>query len=331
MFFTVTCNPALDWMMRLPSFKEGATNRSVFDELSYGGKGVNVSTMLHRLGLETCASGFIAGTTGSALVEGVEAAGVPCDFVRLPAGQTRINVKMKRGATQGALEETEINGRGPEVGDAAVAQLRERVAALGEGDWLVLSGSLAPGCEAGLYAELARVAAEHGARCVVDTTGAALMGTLEARPFLIKPNNHELAELAGCDARDEAAVIGAARDLATRGARYVLVSCGGDGALLVDADGLVARGSAPAGVLVNSVGAGDSMVAGFLAGLAGAILPGREACCPGEGDLSYALRLGLAAGSATAFSSSLATAEQVADLLSATSIEQATERSAVHL
>lgn len=156
---------------------------------------------------------------------------------------------------------------------------------------------------------------------MVDTTGTALTEALAARPFLVKPNNHELAELAGCDAADEAAVVAAARDLARAGARFVLVSCGAAGALLVDAKGLIARGAAPAGALVNSVGAGDSMVAGFLAGLAGASLPGRESLCPGADDAVYALRLGLAAGSATAFSPSLASAGQVSDLLPVTFVE----------
>ncbi len=321
MFLTVTCNPALDWMMRLPAFAEGVTNRSAADDLSYGGKGVNVATMLHRFGQDACASGFIAGTTGTALVEGVEAAGVPCDFVRLDAGQTRINVKMKRPRADGSLEETEINGCGPAVGPVAIATLRRRIERLGSDDCLVLSGSLAPGCPADLYADLAAAAAEHGARCVVDTTGAALTEALAARPFLVKPNNHELAELAGCDAADEVAVVAAARDLARAGARFVLVSCGAAGALLVDAKGLIARGAAPAGALVNSVGAGDSMVAGFLAGLAGASLPGCESLCPGADDAVYALRLGLAAGSATAFSPSLASAGQVSDLLPVTFVE----------
>lgn len=152
MFLTVTCNPALDWMMRLPAFAEGVTNRSAADDLSYGGKGVNVATMLHRFGQDACASGFIAGTTGTALVEGVEAAGVPCDFVRLDAGQTRINVKMKRPRADGSLEETEINGCGPAVGPVAIATLRRRIERLGSDDCLVLSGSLAPGCPADLYA-----------------------------------------------------------------------------------------------------------------------------------------------------------------------------------
>ena len=203
----------------------------------------------------------------------------------------------------------------------AIATLRRRIERLGSDDCLVLSGSLAPGCPADLYADLAAAAAEHGARCVVDTTGTALTEALAARPFLVKPNNHELAELAGCDAADEAAVVAAARDLARAGARFVLVSCGAAGALLVDAKGLIARGAAPAGALVNSVGAGDSMVAGFLAGLAGASLPGRESLCPGADDAVYALRLGLAAGSATAFSPSLASAGQVSDLLPVTFVE----------
>ena len=320
MFLTVTCNPSLDWMMRLRSFAEGATNRSQSDSLAFGGKGVNVSTMLHRFGQPTCASGFIAGVTGQALVEGVQKQGVPCDFVTLSNGQTRINVKMKHELDSGDLLETEINGRGPEVDAAALDALAESVKKLAAGDWLVLSGSLAPGCPDDLYFKLATTAKGNGANVVVDTTGKAFFSAIESGPFLVKPNNHELAEMAGCSADNEDELVEVALALIEKGTKYVLISCGGAGALLVGKDGLLAKGDAPKGTLVNSVGAGDSMVAGFLAGYSGAKLPGAESLCPGEKDPAYALRFGLASGSATAFSVGLADAEEVARLISVTNI-----------
>lgn len=314
MIYTVTCNPALDWVMRLESFAEGATNRSVADALSVGGKGINVSTMLHRLGQPTCALGFVAGITGRAIETGLADNGIDTDFISLSDGVTRINVKLKHSNEAGAIvEETEINGCGPCVDAQAQNALIEQVSQLPAESILVLSGSAAPGCDSDFYARLMN-AAPDGMRCVVDATGALLMQAVEAGPFLIKPNNEELAELANCDPHDADALVEAARMLAAKGARYVLVSCGGDGAFLVDADGLIARQAAPHGTLVNSVGAGDSMVAGFLAGLLDRDLKPDDAKT-GESDEARALRAAVAAGSATAFSLGLAEGDDVRRLL----------------
>lgn len=214
-----------------------------------------------------------------------------------------------------ALSETEVNGKGPEVDSAALVKLEQWISSLNEGDVLILSGSLAPGMEAGCYASWVRAAKQRGAEVVVDTTGAALVEALPEQPLLIKPNNDEIAELAGCDPRDRAALIDAACSLASRGPRFVLVSCGGDGAFLVDAKGLVAQASAPHGTLVNSVGAGDSMVAGFVAGWTGQLSPAISEKLP-EDPAKRALALGVACGSATAFSEGLATGAAIEALLS---------------
>lgn len=330
MIYTVTCNPALDYIMRVNEFAEGLTNRSLSDSLVLGGKGINVSMVLHELGVPNVALGFVAGITGSALEVGLDAAGIAHDFVRVNSGNTRVNMKMKR-AVEGAwpadfnpddpaqekalavaLLETELNGRGPFVSAEALGQLREQVAQLVAGDTLILSGSKSAGMDNDVYFELASAAPE-GVRVVVDATGDLLLRALPAHPFMIKPNNEELAELAGCDAHDIDALVSAAQQLVVRGAQYVLVSCGGDGAFLVDKDGLVAQVPAAKGTLVNSVGAGDSMVAGFIAGWEGAAVS-EDAHVRAENP-EYALKLGAAAGSATAFSVGLATRENIAALL----------------
>lgn len=327
MIYTVTCNPALDYLMRTNTFEEGATNRSLSDSLVLGGKGINVSTVLAALGLPSIALGFVAGVTGAAMETGLDAVGIAHNFVHLPQGVTRVNLKLKRAvegrwapdanpddaaAVPSKLLETELNGRGPYVAPAYFNELRDMVAGLAAGDTLVLSGSKAAGTSDNIYFELAS-AAPAGVRVVVDATGDLLLNALPAKPFLIKPNNEELATLAGCGAHDMPALVAAAQGLVARGAHYVLVSCGGDGAFLVDEGGLVAQVPAAAGVLVNSVGAGDSMVAGFIAGWAGVSLADGTAVNPE--DPHYALELGAAAGSATAFSVGLATRDKIAALL----------------
>lgn len=328
MIYTVTCNPALDYIARVNAFEEGATNRSLSDSLVVGGKGINVSTVLALLGLPTVALGFVAGITGRAVEVGLDGAGIQHDFIHLNSGNTRVNLKLKH-ATEGEwapdadpddaatapakLLETEINGRGPYVDAEAYAQLHNRVEQLQAGDTLVLSGSKAAGMDNSAYFELASAVPE-GVRVVVDATGDLLLNALPAKPFLIKPNNEELAALDGCDAHDVNALVAAAQSLVARGAQYVLVSCGAGGAFLVDEGGLVARTAAAKGALVNSVGAGDSMVAGFIAGWEGVQLGSAQGSIVPE-DPEYALKLGAAAGSATAFSVGLATREKIAALL----------------
>ena len=292
MICTVTLNPALDCAMSFDALTPGRTNRAVSQTLSPGGKGINVSRVLAALGAETAALGFVAGRLGALLEDLLAQAGVPTDFIPLPAGETRINVKVRAG------EETELNGAGPPIPPQALERLGARLARLGPGDTLILSGSAGPLADT-VYAQLlAGVSA--GVRTVVDAEGELLRKTLERRPFLIKPNLRELEGLcaASLSPADREAVATCAARLQAQGARNVLVSLGEEGALLRTEGGEVLTRPAPRGNLVNSVGAGDSMVAGFLVGF-------------DRGGYPEALRLGVAAGSATAFSPRLATGEEI--------------------
>lgn len=294
MIYTVTFNPALDYLMRIESFLPGKTNRAEKEELQVGGKGINVSLVLRQLGVESVALGFLAGYTGALLRQWLEDSGVRADFVTLPAGMTRINVKLKNGV------ETEINGRGPDIHNAALDALFGKLDALREGDTLVLAGSIPASLPADVYERALSRLEGKGVRYVVDATGKLLENVLPFHPFLVKPNHHELGELVGkeLDPGDAAALVSAAQALQKKGARNVLVSLAGDGALLVCEDGQVFTQAAARGTLQNSVGAGDSMVAGFLAGYA-------------RGGYAEALRLGTAAGGATAFSPRLATKKEI--------------------
>ena len=295
MIYTLTCNPALDYLMQVDELRPGETNRSVQDAFRFGGKGINVSAVLARLGVATTALGFVAGFTGDAFSRAVCAAGIPADFIRLRQGHTRVNVKLK-GQT-----ETEINAAGPHISADALTQLYSKLAALTTGDTLVLAGSVPPSLPQDLYGQIMALLSGRGVRFVVDATGDQLLCTLPYKPFLIKPNRRELEGLVGRPLPDDASLINAARELQAQGAENVLVSLGGDGALLVDATGRVRRAPAIRVDVTDTVGAGDSMVAGFLAGYA-------------QGS-DYALRLGNAAGAATAASPHLATREAIMELL----------------
>lgn len=299
MIYTLTFNPALDYAVFLDRFVLGETNRTVREELTCGGKGINVSIVLHRLGVDTTALGFLAGFTGRILQSWITEFGVPSDFITLPKGMSRINVKVKY---QG---ETEINGTGPDITSEALEQLWGKLDAIAAGDTLVISGSIPKSLPADIYEQILRRLAERDIRFVVDATGSLLEKTLAYRPFLIKPNHEELGDLCGetLSPEDTDAITRCARSLQAKGARNVLVSMGGAGSLLVSEDNQVLRQGTAKGTLVNSVGAGDSMVAGFLAALA-----------QGK-DYAAALKLGTAAGGATAFSDGLATAEQIQALL----------------
>lgn len=298
MVYTVTLNPALDYVMRLSAPLEiGETNRAEGQPLQCGGKGINVSLVLRELEVPSVALGFVAGQTGQWLTTMLAEKGLKQEMIPLPQGQTRINVKLKGG------QETEINGAGPCITPEALAQLEARLAALTEQDALVLAGSIPAGMPKDSYRRLMEPLAARGVPCVVDATGQTLLETLPCRPLLVKPNRAELAELCGHALPDDAAIAQAAAQLQEKGARNVLVSLGGDGALLRDEAGDVYRMAAPAGKLVNSVGAGDSMVAGFLA-----------AWTQGFSS-AEALRLGSAAGGATAFSQDLARKEEIQAVL----------------
>lgn len=296
MVYTVTFNPSLDYIVSVEDFRLGLTNRTDSEVILPGGKGLNVSIVLSNLGIENTALGFVAGFTGEEIVRRVEGMGVKSDFIRLREGISRINLKLK------SIDGTEINGRGPRIGREAVGELMERLDALGEGDVLVLAGSIPGSMPDETYRKIMERLAGRGVMTVVDATKNLLMNVLEYRPFLVKPNSHELGEIFGVELRDREEAIPYARRLRELGAVNVLVSMAGQGAVLAAGDGEVYAASAPRGKLVNGVGAGDSMVAGFLAGWME------------RHEYGHAFRMGIAAGSASAFSELLATREEVTDL-----------------
>ena len=293
MIYTVTFNPAIDYVVRLDSPLEvGEVNRARGEDCVLGGKGINVSGVLAELGCQSVALGFVAGETGAWLERGLAAQGIQTDFIHLARGMTRINVKIKAG------QETELNGAGPNIPESAMQALEAKLDALQNGDILILAG-LAQTTYERLLARLEG----RGVRAVVDATRDLLVNVLPFHPFLIKPNNHELGEIVGRVLNTEDEIVAAARTLQEKGARNVLVSMAGDGALLLDEQGQTHRIGCPKGKVVNSVGAGDSMVAGFVAGYLQ------------SGDYTTALRLGTACGSATAFSLGLAKKEEIEKLL----------------
>ena len=298
MIYTVTFNPAIDYVVRLDAPLEvGEVNRAQGEDCVLGGKGINVSGVLAQLDCPSVALGFVAGETGAWLERGLEKQGLETDFVHLEQGMTRINVKIKAG------QETELNGAGPDIPESAVRQLEEQLDALNENDILILAGSIPRSLPQDTYERLLARLQGKGVRAVVDATRDLLVNVLQYRPFLIKPNNHELGEIVGRELKTDAEIIAAARALQEKGACNVLVSMAGDGAILVDETGKVHRIGCPRGKVVNSVGAGDSMVAGFVAGWMQ------------TGSYDMALRLGTACGSATAFSLGLATREKIEELL----------------
>ena len=297
MIYTVTFNPAIDYTVKLSSLRPGALNRNLSEEYLFGGKGINVSGMLQNLGEASVALGFIAGFTGEGLEKGLQQQGIVTRFIRVAEGMTRINVKVK------AQEETEINGIGPTITQEDMQTLYGLLDDLQAQDTLVLSGSI-PGClPDDTYEKIMEYLQHRDIRMVVDATGKLLVNVLKYRPFLIKPNNHELGEIFGEEPQTDAQIIECAQKLQEMGGRNILVSMAGDGALLLDETGKIHRMGCPKGKLVNSVAAGDSMVAGFLAGY------------QQTGDYGYALKLGTAAGSATAFSIGLGEKELINELM----------------
>lgn len=297
MIYTVTFNPALDYVVWMDALRPGQINRTKSEEIQYGGKGINVSTVLSALGVENVALGFLAGFTGQALEEGLRSRGIRTDFIWLPEGLTRINVKVKGG------DETEINGQGPTVDPVALRALRDKLDRLEAGDILVISGSVPAALSHDVYEQILARLEDRGIQFVVDTTRDLLESALPYHPFLIKPNNLELAELFGRTLNSDEDIRACAAELQAKGARNVLVSMAGNGSLLLDERGGCHRLGVPHGTVRNSVGAGDSMVAGFLAGWLE------------TGDYAYAQHLGAAAGSATAFADGLATKEQIMALI----------------
>lgn len=296
MIYTVTFNPSLDYVMFVGALERGAVNRASREQLYPGSKGINVSIMLSRLGMETTALGFTAGFTGDVLRK-MLGGSIAADFIELPAGRTRINVKIMSG------EETGINGKGPDIPEACIETLFKKLDSLSAGDTLVLAGSIPSSLPHDIYENILTRLSGRGIDFVVDATKELLKSSLSHRPFLIKPNMEELGEMLGVTIRRREELRRCAKAARDMGARNVLVSMDEAGALLVTEEGDLIEGVAPEGNLVNSVGAGDSMVAGFLAGY--------------RRTRSYtkALTLGLAAGSATAFSEWLAERESVKSLL----------------
>ena len=296
MIYTVTLNPALDYVVSLSQLALGEVNRTEKEELQPGGKGINVSVMLSRLSVPNCALGFVAGFTGKALKEELEKNRIQTDFIFLKEGLTRINLKVK------AQQETEINAKGPAMKQEDIERLLRKLEQLKQGDVLVLAGSIPVGVPKNIYEQMIKKVSGKGILTAVDTNGGLLSSVLKEQPFLIKPNHIELGELLGKTLKTRQEVEEGARSLQQKGARNVLVSMAGEGAMLLDENGRLHHISAPKGVVKNSVGAGDSMVAGFLAGYLQ------------SGDYQTALRMGTAAGSATAFSYGLAQKDEVLSL-----------------
>ena len=296
MIYTLTLNPSLDYILQVPDYTEGGINRTAGETLRPGGKGINVSLVLNNLGLPTTALGFAAGFTGEMLMRMLDSQGVRSDWIPLPQGFTRINVKIK------ADKETDINGQGPWIDQTAMAQLYEKLEILNDGDTLVLAGSVPCGIPDTLYQDILSFLQKKDILTVVDATGSLLTNTLSLHPFLIKPNLMELEEIFGETLKTKEDICRCAKELRHKGARNVLVSLGSDGALLVCEDGQVLSQSAPKGTVINTTGAGDSMIAGFLAGFAK------------SQDYTQALRLGICAGSASAFSENLATKNEIRNL-----------------
>lgn len=288
MIYTITFNPAIDYVVRLDRFSAGKINRTSSEGIFFGGKGLNVSQLLNTLGIRSTAMGFSAGFTGQAIEDGIRAQGIAVDFVRLKEGNSRINVKVK------AEEETEINGQGPAIPDESVEELFGKLDRLTDGDMLVLAGSVPGSLPGDIYEQIIKRLDGRGIRIVVDAAKELLLNTLKYKPFLVKPNNFELGDMFGVTLSSDEEIIAYAKKLREMGAVNVLVSMAGDGSILVDEKGAVHKMGVCSGEVVNSVGAGDSMVAGFIAGYTQ------------TGDYGYALKLGTACGGATAFSSGLA-------------------------
>lgn len=295
MIYTITFNPSLDYIVSVENFATGKVNRATDERILPGGKGINVSQVLTNLGVENIALGFVAGFTGAQLEHLLNEKGIRQEFIQLENGMTRINVKLR--------SETEINGQGPLVSRKDAAKLLEKIKTCLSTDTLVLAGSIPKGISQDVYTDILAICNEKGIRTVVDTSGTLLWNALEYRPFLIKPNHHELGEVFGQELSTREEIILCARKLQEKGARNVLVSRGGEGAVLLAEDGHVYESEAPKGEVINTVGAGDSMVAGFLAGYIA------------QESYTEALKLGICAGSASAFSEELATRDAVEFLL----------------
>lgn len=297
MIYTITFNPALDYIVRVDEFKLGQVNRTSYEEVYAGGKGINVSIVLNNLDVENVALGYIAGFTGEEIKNKVKSMGCKTDFIKLNNGMSRINVKLKSN------EESEINAQGPDITDTDLNKLYEKLDLLKEGDFLVLAGSIPKSLPENIYEIIMGRLENKGVNIIVDATGDLLLNVLKYKPFLIKPNHHELGDLFKVEIKNDEEIIKYAKELKEMGARNVLISMAGDGAIFITEDNRVIKSEVPKGKLVNSVGAGDSMVAGFIAGYLK------------NNNLEDAFKMGVATGSASAFSEGLATKDKVYELL----------------
>lgn len=296
MIYTVTFNPSLDYIVSVPGFELGKTNRTESEQLLPGGKGINVSILLNHLGIESTALGFSAGFTGDEICRQLQKQGIHTEFIQMENGCARINLKLQN------VEGTEINGMGPVISKEKTAKLLARLDELQEGDVLVLAGSIPASMPDDMYRNIAARMDGKGILLAVDATRDLLVNVLAYHPFVIKPNNHELGEIFGVTLSTRESVVPYAKKLQEKGARNVLISMAGEGAVLVSEDGNVYMAEAPKGKLINGVGAGDSMVAGFLAGWLK------------SHDYKEAFRMGVACGSASAFSTYLAEKETIMDV-----------------
>ncbi len=297
MIYTITFNPALDYISQVNNFEIGKINRTETEKILPGGKGLNVSTVLGNLGIESTALGFIAGFTGEELKRDIEQRGIKTDFIKVEKGLTRINVKIS------SKEETALNGNGPEITEEDIKQLLKKIDNIKSEDTVILAGNIPKCINNNIYEIICKKLEQNKVRFIVDATKELLMNVLRYKPFLIKPNKEELEETFKEKIETKEEIIEHAKKLQKMGARNVLISLGGDGAMLVTTENKEYFLNAPKGKVLNTVGAGDSMVAGFVAGY------------EKRGDYQYAFKVGLATGSASAFSMNLATSEEVANLL----------------
>lgn len=297
MIYTVTLNPSIDYVVRLSNLKTGITNRTDSEEYYFGGKGINVSCVLAELDLDSTALGFIAGFTGEAIEEGIRNDRITTDFIKLQDGISRINIKIKAG------EETEINGQGPHISDSELERLIEKLNHVQNGDTLILAGSIPNTLPDDVYERMLERLKDKDIRIVVDATKKLLVNSLKYKPFLIKPNRQEISEIFDVEVETEEDTEKYARKLMEMGAQNVLISLGGEGAMLIDEFGEKHKIGVLKEKVINTVGSGDSMVAGFVAGY------------EKEKSYSYALKLGSACGNATAFLPGLATKEKIYDVL----------------
>lgn len=295
--YTVTFNPSLDYIVSVKDFRPGMTNRTSSELMLAGGKGINVSIVLGNLGIKSTALGFIAGFTGDEIVRRLHNGGINSEFIKINDEISRINIKLK------SIDGTEINGQGPHIDSSHIEQLMNRLRRLESGDVLVLAGSIPAGISDNIYKDIMDMLKDKGVQIVVDATSRLLTNVLEYNPFFIKPNQHELGDIFNVTLNTQEEVIPYALKLKKMGAVNVCVSMGGKGAILVADDGNVYKAKAPDGILKNSVGAGDSLVAGFLSGWIE------------KKDYEYAFRKGVATGSASAFSERLATNGEVNGLI----------------